>query len=193
MSQLETFQLTESDQRLLLQIARNAVHSYLSGEPPRLPEAPTGVLAESRGVFVSIHKRGELRGCIGNVHALEPLFRSAAGCAIAAAFSDPRFMPMMAAELPMVEFEISVLSAIERVEDVRQIEVGRHGLMISKKGSRGLLLPQVAPAYGWDRDRFLDETCKKAGLKPGDWKEGAIIHYFSALIFGERQLHLISK
>ncbi len=190
MSQPVTFQLTESEQLLLLRIARNAVLSYLSGETPRLPEPPAGVLSEPRGIFVSIHKRSELRGCIGNVHPVGPLYRSAAECAIAAAVGDPRFMPMTKAELHQVEFEISVLSALEHVENTQQIEVGKHGLMISKKSSRGLLLPQVASTYGWTRERFLQETCRKAGLRADDWQDGATIHCFSALVFSETQLRL---
>lgn len=190
MSQLVTFQLTEAEQQRLLEIARKAVHSYLSSEMPHLPEVLEGGLTEAHGIFVSIHKEGALRGCIGNVHPAGPLYRSAAECAIAAAVGDPRFMPMMAAELPAVLFEISVLSPMEHIENIRHIEVGKHGLQISKNGSRGLLLPQVASMYRWTREQFLEETCRKAGLKPDDWKEGATIYSFCALVFGERQLHL---
>src|SRR5205085_7111290 len=131
MSQLAMFQLTEDDQQLLLQIARNAVQSYLSSQTPRLPNVSPGALNEPHGVFVSIHEREQLRGCIGNVHAASPLYRSAAECAIAAAVGDPRFMPLTKAELAAVEFEISVLSPMERVQDIREIEVGKHGLLIS--------------------------------------------------------------
>ncbi len=180
------FQLTESQQQLLLQIARDSVRAYLAGEVLGLPEFTSGVLAEPCGIFVSIHKGDDLRGCIGNVHPIKPLCRSAAECAIAAAAGDPRFMPLTLAELPLVEFEISVLSTVERVENIGEIEVGTHGLLISKKGARGLLLPQVAKAYGWDRERFLQETCWKAGLNSDDWKDGATIHRFSALVFGEK-------
>jgi len=123
---------------------------------------------------------------------MEPLFRSAADCAIAAAFGDPRFMPLTLGELSHVEFEISVLSPMSPLRDVSDIEVGRHGLCISKNHSRGLLLPQVATTYGWDRERFLEETCKKAGLRAGEWKEGAAIHYFSALVFGEKQFQVFA-
>src|SRR5262245_31928426 len=169
MSQPVTFQLTEADQQLLLEIARNAVSSYLAGHAPRLPDVPTGPLTEARGIFVSLHRGIELRGCIGNIHAVSPLYRGAAECAIAAAVGDPRFIQLMAAELPIVEFEISVLSALQPVGDIREIEIGRHGLLISKNGARGLLLPQVATTYNWGQERFLQETCKKAGLKPDDW------------------------
>ena len=190
MSQLVTFQLTEPDQQRLLHIARNAVRAYLSAQPPRLADVPAGGLTEPYGVFVSIHKGVELRGCIGNIHPAGPLYRSAAECAIAAAVGDPRFMPLMLADLPAVEFEISVLSAMQRVQDIREIEIGKHGLLIQKKSAHGLLLPQVATTYGWDRERFLQETCKKAGLQSDDWKGDATIQCFSALVFGEKQFHL---
>jgi AmmeMemoRadiSam system protein A len=190
MSQPVTFQLTEADQQLLLQIARHAVGAYLAGNSPRLPDAPRGALTETRGVFVSLHRNNELRGCIGNIHPVSPLYQSAAECAIAAAVGDPRFMPLMAEELPTVEFEISVLSPPARVEDICEIEIGRHGLLIRNKNAQGLLLPQVATAYGWDRERFLQETCKKAGLNADSWKQGAAIQSFSALVFSEKQFHL---
>jgi AmmeMemoRadiSam system protein A len=186
----EMFQLTESEQQLLLQIARDSVQSYFLRQQFPVPNVSSGTLMESHGIFVSIHKRGELRGCIGNVYPLEPLFRSASECAIAAAFGDPRFMPLTLGELSQVEFEISVLSPMSPVRDVSEIEVGRHGLFISKDHSRGLLLPQVATTYGWDRERFLEETCKKAGLRTGEWKQGAVIHCFSAFVFGEKQLQV---
>jgi len=184
------FQLIEKDQQLLLEIARNAVSAYLAGQSPRLPEIDSGALTEPRGVFVSIHKADALRGCIGNVHPASPLYRTAAECAVGAAVGDPRFVPMMAAELLDVHFEISVLSPMERVLDVRRIEIGTHGLLISKGSARGLLLPQVATTYGWDRELFLQETCRKAGLQSDDWKHDATIQCFTALVFGERQFRL---
>jgi AmmeMemoRadiSam system protein A len=190
MSQPVIFQLTEADQQLLLQIARNAVRSYLSGQTPRLPDVPPGSLTEVRGIFVSLHRGIELRGCIGNIHAVSPLYRSAAECAIAAAVGDPRFMPLMISELAAVEFEISVLSPLQRVRDIHEIEIGKHGLVISKKSARGLLLPQVATLYGWNRERFLQETCKKAGLKAEDWRQDATIQSFDALVFNEKQFHM---
>ena len=192
MSRPEMFQLTESEQHLLLQVARDSVQSYLLRQELLLPSVPSGVLTESHGIFVSIHKHRELRGCIGNVHPLEPLFRSAAECAIAAAVGDPRFTPLTLGEVSEVDFEISVLSPMVPVRDVSEIEVGRHGLFVSKNHSRGLLLPQVATTYGWDRERFLEETCRKAGLRAGEWRQGAVIHSFSALVFGEKQFQVSS-
>jgi uncharacterized protein len=190
MSQPVTFQLTEIEQQSLLKIARSAVDSYLAGRAPRLPEVTDGALAAVFGVFVSLHQGVELRGCIGNIHTASPLYRSVAECAIAAAVGDPRFMPLMAAELPDVEFEISVLSPLQRLRNLEEIEIGKHGLLVSKRNYRGLLLPQVASTYGWNQERFLQETCKKAGLKPDDWREDANIELFSALVFSEKQFQL---
>ena len=181
------FQLTESDQQFLLLAARNSVRSYLAGQTLRPSEPEAKQLREARGIFVSIHKGTQLRGCIGNLHPSGPLYKSAGECAIAAAVGDPRFMPLTESELPSVEFEISVLSPIERVEDISEIQIGVHGLLVSKGSSRGLLLPQVASAYGWSREKFLQETCIKAGLRHSDWKDGATIYCFSALVFSERQ------
>jgi len=192
MSQPVISQLTEADQQILLQIARNAVQSYLQHQKPQLPTLVGGPLTETHGVFVSLHVGTELRGCIGNIHAASPLYRTVAECAIAAAVGDPRFMPLMLAELPSVEFEISVLSPLEVVHDIREIEVGKHGLLITRKNARGLLLPQVASNYGWGRERFLQETCRKAGLRGDDWREGATIQSFSAVVFSEKQFHLIA-
>jgi len=193
MSQPVTSPLTEKEQQLLLQIARSAVRAYLSGQAPHLPEVPAGPLTENRGIFVSLHKYGELRGCIGNIHAASPMYRSTAECAIAAAVGDPRFMPVMLAELPEIDFEISVLSPLHKVEDISEIEVGTHGLLISKHSARGLLLPQVASTYGWTRERFLEETCRKAGLRPDDWKHDALIQSFTALVFSEKHFQLTAQ
>ena len=184
------FQLTESDKQLLLKIARDAVRFELLGQSPSWPHISSDVLIENHGIFVSIHKNGQLRGCVGKIQPAEPLYRSAADCAVGAALSDPRFLPLTLDELSVVEFEISVLSPMQTVRDVTAIEVGKHGLLISKNHSRGLLLPQVATTYGWDSERFLEETCKKAGLRGGDWKDGANIQCFSASVFCEKQFQL---
>ena len=137
---------------------------HLSGNAPELPEIVSGELAELRALFVSIHLGPALRGCIGNLHPAFPLYRSTAECAISAAVGDPRFPPLTPPELPHVSFEISVLSPIEAVRDLSDIEIGVHGLLVVKGRARGLLLPQVAVQYGWDRERFLAETYAKAGL-----------------------------
>ena len=183
------FQLSEADQQLLLKIARHSVYEYLSDRAPRLPSDVAGVLNEPHGVFVSLHQQGQLRGCIGNVHPSMSVLRTVSECAITAAVGDPRFLPLAIEELGDVDFEISILSPMERVENIETIEVGRDGLLIVKHSARGLLLPQVAANYGWTRERFLAETCRKAGLSPHDWKEGAAILRFTAHVFGESRKH----
>jgi len=189
MFEREMFQLTETDQVLLLQIARRAVEAHVLSQPVALSEISSGNLTESCGIFVSIHKHGELRGCIGNPTGVGPLYRAVGECAVSAAVGDPRFVPITHAELPLIEFEISVLSPMRRVMDINEIEIGTHGLLVSKGAFRGLLLPQVAATYGWDRETFLRETCRKAGLRNDDWKDGATIQCFGAVVFGEKQFH----
>jgi AmmeMemoRadiSam system protein A len=126
-----------------------------------------------------------LRGCIGYVIALLPLWQTVMECSIAAATQDPRFVPVQVKELQAIDIEISVLSPLEKVADPETIQVGSHGLVISQHGRRGLLLPQVAVEYRMDRERFLQETCRKAGLPADAWKKGAEIECFTAFVFGE--------
>ena len=183
------FQFLEEDQKLLLSIARNAVQSQLSNNSFQLPEIRQGIGSEPHGVFVSIHRGNELRGCIGHIMPDQPLYRTTARCAVAAATSDPRFAPVTLDELPRVSFELSVLSSPEQVRNVEDIEVGKHGLIVSKGSTHGLLLPQVAVQYRWDRTQFLAETCMKAGLQPNAWKEGADVRRFTAAVFSEKNVH----
>jgi AmmeMemoRadiSam system protein A len=137
---------------------------------------------------VTLHKHGRLRGCIGYIQALKPLRQAVAEMAVQAALHDPRFPPVTSDELPELHIEISVLSPLEAVADVSEIEVGTHGLVIEDGRSRGLLLPQVPVEYGWDRDTFLEHTCAKAGLPPDRWKaQGVTITKFTAEVFGEEE------
>ena len=181
------YQLSEPEQGFLLEIARRAVQAHLFRMELRLPEIPPGPIHEPSGVFVSVQKAGQLRGCVGSTRAVRPLYRSVAECAVAAGSADPRFAPVGRDELPDVCLEISVLSMVEGIEDVSSIQVGVHGLLIQKNGLCGLLLPQVAMRYGWDRLRFLEEACAKAGLGRDDWKADASIHIFTAQVFGEHR------
>lgn len=176
--------LNESEQQELLRMARQALEASVRNG--RLPEADvcSGGLAEKRGAFVTLHKAGRLRGCIGYIESLKPLHQTVAECAMAAALRDPRFDPVEPEELPLLHLEISVLSPFEEISP-EKIEVGRHGLMVSRGWQRGLLLPQVATEWKWDRKRFLEETCLKAGLAPDAWKHGAKIQAFTAQVFGE--------
>ncbi|UCE24660.1 MAG: AmmeMemoRadiSam system protein B [Candidatus Zixiibacteriota bacterium] len=176
------FALSDDDKKRLLAIAREAIGNHLKDEP-YLPSAIEGLSTE-RGVFVTLKIGGQLRGCIGLLKAREPLHKAVAEMAVAAAFEDPRFPPVTAVEFDRLEYDISVLSPLERVHDLGEIVVGRDGLMIKLDLHSGLLLPQVATENGWDRTEFLEQTCLKAGLPKNSYKEKhAEIYRFSADVF----------
>lgn len=181
--------LTILQRNQLLQIARNSIEAVLDGRRPELPsrDALDPELTRPSGCFVTLHLGGSLRGCIGSIQPVAPLFEAVSSSAVNAAFRDPRFHPVRKEELTRIDLEISVMSPIEPVADVSEIEVGRDGLIIRRGMSAGLLLPQVASEYGWDRETFLRQTCVKAGL-PGDaWRApGTRIERFSAEVFGEQ-------
>ena len=134
---------------------------------------------------MTIRLGDRLRGCIGSVEDDEPLHEVVARCAGDAATRDPRFPPLPPADLPNVHLEISVLTPFRRVADPAETEVGRHGVMVEQGPHRALLLPQVAPEWGWDRDTFLSQTCVKAGLPADAWRTGAAVHTFEAQVFEE--------
>jgi len=176
--------LTEEEKKILRQIAQFSIEGRLKGQKPPRIEKLTDHLKEKRGAFVSLHKHGQLRGCIGQIQPSNPLHQTVEEMALAAAFSDPRFDSLRENELQDLELEISVLTPLQRVKDVKEIEVGKHGLYIKKGFFSGLLLPQVATEYNWDRTTFLEETCRKAGLPRHAWKEkDTEIYLFSADIF----------
>ncbi|HWI40592.1 MAG TPA: AmmeMemoRadiSam system protein A [Verrucomicrobiae bacterium] len=177
--------LDTADQQTLLNLAREAVRSCILREAPPAAESSSPALNEHRGCFVCIKIGGMLRGCIGNFTSETPLYRLVQEMAQAAACRDPRFYPMKEADLQDFALEISVLTPMRKIESVEEIEVGTHGLYIEKNSFRGVLLPQVATEYGWDRDTFLAQTCVKAGLKRDDWKDGADIYVFAAQVFGD--------
>lgn len=182
------FGLTSADKRTLLELARKSISDRLKGKETTLnPSDYKGVLAEKRGAFVTLTINGDLRGCIGYIRAYKPLYETIAEMAGQAAFHDPRFEPLSSQEFENVELEISVLTPMIKVTDPGEIQVGRDGLYIVKGYASGLLLPQVPVEYNWDRDTFLDQTCLKAGLPPGTWKQkGTEIYKFQADIFREK-------
>lgn len=171
-----------------MRIARQTLQQGAEkGKPKSRPLEPASeALRAQGGAFVTLHKRGQLRGCIGTFQGEGHLGRTIEAMAYAAGWQDPRFPGLEASELEEVEIEISVLSPLRQITDVKEIEVGRHGIHITKGWHRGVLLPQVAVEQGWDRETFLAQTCRKAGLTPDAWKEGATIEIFSAEIFGEK-------
>ncbi|MFN2238841.1 MAG: AmmeMemoRadiSam system protein A [Thermoanaerobaculia bacterium] len=179
-------QLDSSERRLLLRLARRAIAAALAGESARpdaasLPEA----LRVPAAVFVSLHLRGELRGCIGSLAPEAPLAEAVADNACLAAFEDPRFAPLTPAELPRLAIEISVLSPFEPC-DPEEIVIGRDGLMIRRGARSGVFLPQVAVEWGWSRDEYLERLCQKGNLPPGEWsRPGVILERFTAEVFSE--------
>ncbi|RPJ40392.1 MAG: AmmeMemoRadiSam system protein A [Candidatus Latescibacterota bacterium] len=174
-----------ADRGALLAVARRSIAGALEGSPIR-PEVPeSGPLGELRGAFVTLKRKGRLRGCIGRIVADRPLAKVVAEMAVAAAEEDWRFEPLSIDELHEVRIEISALGPFLPVHGPSEIVVGRDGLLIRKGNRSGLLLPQVGSEEGWTAERFLDETCRKAGLAPGEWKEGASIERFEAEVWGE--------
>jgi len=178
--------------RILLRIAHEAILSIL--ERRALPEAPSlgPGLSDPRGVFTTLYMPGDLRvglprqlrGCVGYAVPIAPLYRAVAETARAAAFEDSRFLPVTKEEALKLEVSLSVLSRLFPIHP-EAVEVGRHGLVVSDGARRGLLLPQVSVENGWDRETFLDQTCRKAGLPQDAWRRNATIEAFTAEIFAD--------
>ena len=177
--------LSRREKSLLLDIARKAISSHLENGTMPGKEETEPLLLEKRGCFVCIKINGKLRGCIGNFVSDRPLYQLVREMAVSAATKDPRFYPMRKEELGESTLEISVLTPLRKVSSIEEIEVGKHGLYIEKNVARGVLLPQVATEYGWDRETFLGQTSIKAGMAADGWKEGADIYIFGAEVFHE--------
>ena len=180
--------LTEEEERTQLAVARRALESVLEGRAFSAPGEVSPALLGKAGAFVTLRAGDELRGCIGHVEAREPLVQIVAECAVAAALRDPRFPPVGALELPSINIEISVLSPLFDIRP-EELVIGQHGLMVSRGFRRGLLLPQVPLEWGWDAERFLEETSCKAGLPPDAWRQGARLQAFTTHIFAEPGAH----
>lgn len=179
-------ELNAKEQAILLAIAHKAIESYVrTGQTYNEPREEK-TLNRRNGCFVTIKQDDRLRGCIGNFQSELPLFKEVAEMAVASATKDPRFYPMKEEDLDAFQIEISVLSPLHKIEDIAEIEVGKHGIYLEKGYYRGVLLPQVATEHAWDRETFLKQTCLKAGLPTDAWQgEDAAIYIFSAQIFGE--------
>ena len=171
--------LTPAQKASLLAIARRAIRERVCGPSESVPSPEEADLLAPGAAFVTLTRSGALRGCIGYIHAVLPLAETVAHCAASAATGDPRFAAVTADDLPHLRIEISVLSPLRTVSDPSEVQVGVHGLHIDKEGRRGLLLPQVATEYGWDRDTFLRQVCVKAGLPQDAWRRGAEIQVFT--------------
>ncbi|HXN64884.1 MAG TPA: AmmeMemoRadiSam system protein A [Candidatus Acidoferrales bacterium] len=177
--------LSSEDRRSLLGIARRAIVEAVTLSRMWEPGATSAALAERRGAFVTLKRHGALRGCVGQPIPLDPLAHTVAACAVLAAREDTRFAPVQPDEIGELTVEISALSPMEPILP-EQIEIGRHGLWIEAGRRRGLLLPQVAVEHGFTPERFLAETCAKAGLPPDTWKSlDTRISGFTAEIFSD--------
>ncbi len=192
-------ELSGTDRKALLALARETIGRQLAsgergGEPvpprgrrPDDPPAPAPVFLEKRGVFVTLHRGGELRGCIGYPLPVKPLWEAVREMALAAAFEDPRFPAVGSEELPELDIEISVLTVPRPVAGPMDVRVGVDGIIVSKGLHRGLLLPQVPLEQGWDLEQYISCGCRKAGLDPDEWQRGVGIETFQAVVFGEKK------
>ncbi len=189
---MTSLELNKNQKKILLEIARKTIEKAVNNE--ELPDFTNlvnndPVLHEKCGAFVTIHKDGNLRGCIGNIASSLPLWLTVKKMAVEASLRDPRFLPVSPSEVKDLDIEISVLSPFEKIDDINKIEVGKHGLFIKHGFYQGLLLPQVATEYGWDRIQFLEHTCLKAGLYRDCYKEKKCeIYIFNATVFSEKEL-----
>jgi uncharacterized protein len=172
------------ERALLLKLAHDAIESRLDEREISL-DPPSPHLAEARGAFTTLYYQGKLRGCVGYVAPVVSLYVTVVETARGAAFEDSRFLPVTRAEAPELEVSLSILSQLQPMQP-GQIEIGRHGLVVSLGACRGLLLPQVPVEHGWDRITFLEQTCRKAGLRLDAWQAGAKIEAFTAEVFGDR-------
>jgi AmmeMemoRadiSam system protein B/AmmeMemoRadiSam system protein A len=181
----EEFTLTPAERVQILDLARSAVREYVTRGAVIDGPAGNPKFQSPKGVFVTLKKRGELRGCIGFIEPVAPLSQAVIRAAIYAATEDPRFPPVERGELKDLQFELSVLTALKEISDPSLVQVGRHGIVVSRGDQKGVLLPQVPTENGWDRDTFLREGCLKAGLPADALKTGARIFVFEAIVFHE--------
>jgi AmmeMemoRadiSam system protein A len=185
---------SDQDRKLLLRLARAAIAAHVGRsllDPEfalRDPDSvTTAILVRSGGAFVTLHHRGDLRGCIGHIEANQPLGDVVPRCAVAACSADPRFSPITMSELDGIEIEISLLGPLEPIAGPADVAIGRHGLVVEQGWQRGLLLPQVATEWKWDAEAFLAHTCHKAGLPREAWTQGATLWRFEADVFSEKE------
>ena len=181
--------LPPDSQRRLLSLSRQTLNDFVRGIE-RLAEAISDPNLQTRdyGAFVSLHKKQELRGCIGNCASKDPLYQTVIEMTRAAASRDTRMAPVSEDELDDIRIDITVLSPMVRARDPLSLEVGKHGLHVTQGGRRGVLLPQVAAQYQWDMKTFLEQTCIKAGLRKNAWRDATIeVSTFTALVMEEQR------
>jgi AmmeMemoRadiSam system protein A len=174
---------TREERDLLLHLARESIQATLEGRPLRLPEIPDH-LKHPRGAFTTIYLDGAVRGCVGYLQPLSPLDQTVIETASAAAFHDGRFLPLNRDEAARIRLSLSILSPVLPIRPA-DIELGKHGVVVSMGNRRALLLPQVPIEQKWDVATFLEQTCRKAGLRPDAWQHGASLEAFTAEVFGD--------
>lgn len=179
------YSLTPEEKTELLRMARAAVTEIVERRAAIEDASGKAKFLEPRGVFVTLTKGGDLRGCIGFIEPVAPLGQAVIRAAVYAATEDPRFPPVRPAELKDLKIEISVLTPVREITDPRQVTVGRHGLIVARGGLKGVLLPQVPVENKWDRETFLEQASLKAGLPPDAWRQGAKLYVFEAIVFHE--------
>ncbi|MDY6787176.1 MAG: AmmeMemoRadiSam system protein A [candidate division WOR-3 bacterium] len=182
--------MERSEKLYLLETARAAIEAHIYGKDinPALPDSH--ILREEMGVFVTLKKNEDLRGCIGYIEGVEPLYRAVITMAVKAGFHDPRFPPLSKDELNAVNIEISVMTPLRKIDSISKINVGEHGIYLKRGYASGLLLPQVAVEWGYDRDQFLSSTCMKAGMGRDCYNDPETeIYIFSAEIFSEEEMY----
>lgn len=179
--------LDRAEQQYLLKLARQSLEACVSGKPLPKPASTDPRLTRKSGAFVTLKKNGRLRGCIGYIVALTPLQEAVVRMARAAALEDYRFPPVKPEEVPDIDIEISVLSPLRPIKSVDEITVGKHGLVMTYLGRRGVLLPQVPVEQKWDLNQYLTGICRKTGVPDRSWEKGARIEVFTAQVFGEEK------
>lgn len=179
--------LNAKQKKRLLEIARQSISAYLTTGKKIPLEETDPLLIKNMGAFVTIHKNGNLRGCIGHILGVQPLYLTVRDMAVEAAVGDPRFVPLTAGEVKDITLEISVLSEPQKTADTEEIQMGIHGVIVQKGPASGVFLPQVATETGWTREEFLANLCAhKAGLSPSAWKDkDTELYTFTAQVFGE--------
>jgi AmmeMemoRadiSam system protein A len=181
--------LTSDEEQALLRLARVTLQEWIQKESEDVDLSTfdlTETLSRNAGAFVTLHENGKLRGCIGYIEPIKPLYKTVIDNARNAATGDPRFAKVTATELPHIDIEISVMSPLRTIDSVDEIVVGTHGLVIRKDVNQGVFLPQVAVEQKWNLEQYLEGICRKAYLPAGAWKKGAQIQVFTAQVFGEK-------
>jgi len=186
----EIAMLSKEQRKKLLQIARNSIQAYLKAGRKLDVSETDPLLLKEMGAFVTLHKHGELRGCIGNLQGQQPLYLTIRDMAVEAAVDDPRFPPVKLEELKDIEIEISALSPLKKIESADEIKMGIHGVLLRRGFNSGVFLPQVATETGWSKEEFLSSLCsQKAGLPPLAWKDKSTeIYIFTAEVFSEKEI-----